>query len=185
MSENGDFEAVRKDIAKLMHQPEYDDGSAGPVLVRLAWWVPLLYLSQCQNPRAFKPRSPLPSPPRINTLISSQALLRNLRRRNRHRWFQRCWHALRSRRRRPRQCGPATRTSLSGACESRAPLDNLRGSLDARRDRSHPRNGRPKHPLAGRPHRLRRRQQTPSTRTTARWSERRRSLTLDFLPDGL
>ncbi|TVY83466.1 putative heme-binding peroxidase [Lachnellula suecica] len=37
MSEKGDFEAVRKDIAKLMHQPEYDDGSAGPVLVRLAW----------------------------------------------------------------------------------------------------------------------------------------------------
>jgi catalase (peroxidase I) len=39
MSKNGDFEAVRKDIAKLMHQPEYDDGSAGPVLVRLAWYV--------------------------------------------------------------------------------------------------------------------------------------------------
>lgn len=39
MSREGDFEAVRKDIAKLMHQPEYDDGSAGPVLVRLAWYV--------------------------------------------------------------------------------------------------------------------------------------------------
>jgi hypothetical protein len=39
MSKKGDFEAVRKDIAKLMHQPEYDDGSAGPVLVRLAWYV--------------------------------------------------------------------------------------------------------------------------------------------------
>ncbi|EHK99845.1 putative heme-binding peroxidase [Glarea lozoyensis 74030] len=33
----GDFEAVRQDIIKLLHQPEYDDGSAGPVLVRLAW----------------------------------------------------------------------------------------------------------------------------------------------------
>ena len=33
------FEPVRKDIAKLLHQPEYDDGSAGPVLVRLAWFV--------------------------------------------------------------------------------------------------------------------------------------------------
>lgn len=32
-----DFAAVRADIAKLLHQPEYDDGSAGPVLVRLAW----------------------------------------------------------------------------------------------------------------------------------------------------
>jgi len=32
-----DFEAVRKDIAGFIHQPEYDDGSAGPVLVRLAW----------------------------------------------------------------------------------------------------------------------------------------------------
>ena len=32
-----DFDEVRKDIVKLLHQPEYDDGSAGPVLVRLAW----------------------------------------------------------------------------------------------------------------------------------------------------
>ncbi|MCJ1335412.1 hypothetical protein MMC09_000682 [Bachmanniomyces sp. S44760] len=37
MSKSGDFDAVRADIVKLMHQPEYDDGSAGPVLVRLAW----------------------------------------------------------------------------------------------------------------------------------------------------
>jgi peroxiredoxin len=33
----GDFGAVRAAIKKLLHQPEYDDGSAGPVLVRLAW----------------------------------------------------------------------------------------------------------------------------------------------------
>lgn len=39
MSTKGDFDAVRKDIVKLLHQPEYDDGSAGPVLVRLAWYV--------------------------------------------------------------------------------------------------------------------------------------------------
>ena len=39
MSTKGDFTAVRKDIAALLHQPEYDDGSAGPVLVRLAWYV--------------------------------------------------------------------------------------------------------------------------------------------------
>ncbi|KAB8338908.1 hypothetical protein FH972_021850 [Carpinus fangiana] len=32
-----DFEAVSADIVKLLHKPEYDDGSAGPVLVRLAW----------------------------------------------------------------------------------------------------------------------------------------------------
>ncbi|RFU29974.1 hypothetical protein B7463_g6360, partial [Scytalidium lignicola] len=37
MSKKGDFAAVRKDIAALLHQPDYDDGSAGPVLVRLAW----------------------------------------------------------------------------------------------------------------------------------------------------
>ena len=36
MSQKGDFDSVRKDIVKLLHQPEYDDGSAGPVLVRLA-----------------------------------------------------------------------------------------------------------------------------------------------------
>ena len=42
------FEPIRKDIAKLLHQPEYDDGSAGPVLVRLAWSVicPILYHRQ-------------------------------------------------------------------------------------------------------------------------------------------
>jgi len=32
-----DYAAVRKDITALLHKPEYDDGSAGPVLVRLAW----------------------------------------------------------------------------------------------------------------------------------------------------
>lgn len=37
MSKEGDYTSVRKDIVKLLHQPEYDDGSAGPVLVRLAW----------------------------------------------------------------------------------------------------------------------------------------------------
>jgi cytochrome c peroxidase len=44
MSQKGDFEAVRRDIAKLLHQPEYDDGSAGPVLVRLAWFALPLFL---------------------------------------------------------------------------------------------------------------------------------------------
>ena len=34
-----DFDKVRKDIAQLLHQPDYDDGSAGPVLVRLAWYA--------------------------------------------------------------------------------------------------------------------------------------------------
>lgn len=36
-SQKGDFASVREDIKKLLKQPEYDDGSAGPVLVRLAW----------------------------------------------------------------------------------------------------------------------------------------------------
>lgn len=34
----GDFDAVKKAIVDLLDQPEYDDGSAGPVLVRLAWY---------------------------------------------------------------------------------------------------------------------------------------------------
>lgn len=38
MSKQGDFEAVREDIAALLKQPGYDDGSAGPVFVRLAWY---------------------------------------------------------------------------------------------------------------------------------------------------
>ncbi|KAF2765878.1 putative heme-binding peroxidase [Teratosphaeria nubilosa] len=37
MSSPANYDAVRKDIASLLKQPEYDDGSAGPVLVRLAW----------------------------------------------------------------------------------------------------------------------------------------------------
>ncbi|KAI1353870.1 peroxiredoxin [Xylaria sp. FL0043] len=31
------LDAVRASIRNLLHQPDYDDGSAGPVLVRLAW----------------------------------------------------------------------------------------------------------------------------------------------------
>ncbi|KAM0388262.1 hypothetical protein ACHAO7_009586 [Fusarium culmorum] len=36
-SNPGDFAAVQKSIIDLLNQPDYDDGSAGPVLVRLAW----------------------------------------------------------------------------------------------------------------------------------------------------
>ncbi len=36
-SQPQDFSAVRAAIKSLLHQPSYDDGSAGPVLVRLAW----------------------------------------------------------------------------------------------------------------------------------------------------
>lgn len=32
-----DYDAVKRDIASIIPQPDYDDGSAGPVLVRLAW----------------------------------------------------------------------------------------------------------------------------------------------------
>jgi hypothetical protein len=39
MSRHGDYEAVRKDIAAQLQKPGYDDGSAGPVFVRLAWYV--------------------------------------------------------------------------------------------------------------------------------------------------
>lgn len=37
MRPSKDYTPVRKAIASLLHQPTYDDGSAGPVLVRLAW----------------------------------------------------------------------------------------------------------------------------------------------------
>ena len=46
MSKSGDFEAVAADIRKILHQPEYDDGSAGPVLVRLAWHASGTYCSE-------------------------------------------------------------------------------------------------------------------------------------------
>lgn len=42
-SQPGDFDAVRNSIIELLDQPEYDDGSAGPVLVRLAWYVETLH----------------------------------------------------------------------------------------------------------------------------------------------
>lgn len=37
-SRPGDYDAVKKSIIDLLKQPEYDDGSAGPVIVRLAWY---------------------------------------------------------------------------------------------------------------------------------------------------
>lgn len=37
MSKAMDYEAVRKDIAAALKKPDYDDGSLGPVFVRLAW----------------------------------------------------------------------------------------------------------------------------------------------------
>ncbi|KAH7233104.1 putative heme-binding peroxidase [Fusarium tricinctum] len=37
VSRLGDFESVEKSIKDLLRQPDYDDGSVGPVLVRLAW----------------------------------------------------------------------------------------------------------------------------------------------------
>lgn len=36
-SQEHDYSAVRASIRKILDQPGYDDGSAGPVLVRLAW----------------------------------------------------------------------------------------------------------------------------------------------------
>lgn len=33
----GDYQAVKKAIEEIIPQPDYDDGSIGPVLVRLAW----------------------------------------------------------------------------------------------------------------------------------------------------
>ncbi|KAJ3278705.1 cytochrome c peroxidase [Borealophlyctis nickersoniae] len=32
-----DYDAVKRDIAAILKKPDYDDGSIGPVLVRLAW----------------------------------------------------------------------------------------------------------------------------------------------------
>ena len=43
MSKQGDYETVKKDILAVLKQPEYDDGSAGPVLVRLAWHARYVY----------------------------------------------------------------------------------------------------------------------------------------------
>jgi cytochrome c peroxidase len=36
-SSRPDYEAIRRDIAENLEQKDYDDGSIGPVLVRLAW----------------------------------------------------------------------------------------------------------------------------------------------------
>lgn len=37
MSKAFDYEVVRKDIIAALKKPDYDDGSLGPVFVRLAW----------------------------------------------------------------------------------------------------------------------------------------------------
>lgn len=34
---SGDFDKVRDDIMAILKMKDYDDGSIGPVLVRLAW----------------------------------------------------------------------------------------------------------------------------------------------------
>lgn len=39
MSPTRDYDAVRKDIVAQLKKPDYDDGSAGPVFVRLAWYA--------------------------------------------------------------------------------------------------------------------------------------------------
>lgn len=69
-SKSGDYDAVREDIKKLLKQPEYDDGSAGPVLVRLAWYaldpphsgfpvtIPILRLKTLQQPSSRGSRFP-------------------------------------------------------------------------------------------------------------------------------
>lgn len=37
MGKEGDYDAVKRDIIAILKQPGYDDGSIGPLLVRLAW----------------------------------------------------------------------------------------------------------------------------------------------------
>ncbi|KAJ1028415.1 hypothetical protein NDA16_001582 [Ustilago loliicola] len=46
MSKQGDYDQVKKDIIAVLKQPEYDDGSAGPVLVRLAWHASGTYCAE-------------------------------------------------------------------------------------------------------------------------------------------
>ena len=54
MPSQRDFAPVRADIVKLLHQPEYDDGSAGPVLVRLAWYF-LIHLPPSATSKSADP----------------------------------------------------------------------------------------------------------------------------------
>ncbi|GAA5822506.1 hypothetical protein JCM3770_002441 [Rhodotorula araucariae] len=48
-SHKGDFAAVRKDIASILKQPDYDDGSIGPILVRLAWHASGTYCAETKT----------------------------------------------------------------------------------------------------------------------------------------
>lgn len=43
-SQEHNFDSVRASIRKILDQPDYDDGSAGPVFVRLAWHGTLPHL---------------------------------------------------------------------------------------------------------------------------------------------
>lgn len=49
MSKQGDYEAVKKDILAILKMPDYDDGSAGPVLVRLAWHASGTFCQESQT----------------------------------------------------------------------------------------------------------------------------------------
>src|SRR3954471_2922157 len=44
-----DFNQIRDAVKSLLHQPAYDDGSAGPVLVRLAWHSAGTYCAATDN----------------------------------------------------------------------------------------------------------------------------------------
>jgi|688.fasta_scaffold2884476_1 cytochrome c peroxidase len=45
---NADYDKVRKAVADLLESnPEYDDGSYGPLLVRLAWHTSVSYYFTC------------------------------------------------------------------------------------------------------------------------------------------
>jgi len=48
-----DYNAVRKDIADVMDSEHYDDGSYGPVLVRLAWHAAGTYCKNAKNGGSF------------------------------------------------------------------------------------------------------------------------------------
>jgi len=140
-----DYQKVYNEIAKLLEEKDdYDDGSYGPVIVRLAWHCSGTYDKE------------------TNTGGSNGATMR---------FAPEGDHGANAGLKAARDFlepvkgtptySPSTSQRLHGVSplilsDRKAPLDHILRSLDPRRRGSHPRDARSHHPLASRPHRPRR-----------------------------
>lgn len=202
-SQPGDFNAVRKSIIGLLKQPEYDDGSAGPVLVRLAWYetfqvITLFCLFNTATnfvPVSSHRHSAGTYDAETDTGGSNGAGMRyeaeggdpaNAGLQNARLFLEPVkalhpWITYAGASQSPLRV-------MSSMCYLRAfadPIYYMNRPLDLGWSHGDPSHGWPRYSMASRPDRLRRRQQTSTARTAARRSPGRRPYSCHLLPDGL